>query len=305
VSTADPTPVAADPTATATTVADPAATTAASDLAAPVAAAPLPVVVFSNVTKSFGSFTAIRDVSFTVEDRPDHGEFVCILGPSGCGKSTILRLIAGLAPHHPVTSGTVLVGGEPVRGPGSDRGFVFQDYTSFDHRTVEDNVCFGLECAGMPRRERLELAREWIAKVGLSVRKDGRKYPHQLSGGMRQRVAIARTLALRPRIILMDEPFGALDPSTRLNMQDLLVGLWRELQATVFFITHSVEEAVFLGDRIYIMSSSPGTILQEIHLPKPHKSARELARDPVLQEEVFRIRDIVEALESSQRAGDA
>ena len=135
---------------------------------------------------------------------------------------------------------------------------VFQDYTSFDNRTVEDNVAFGLECRGVPTRERRERAREWIAKVGLDVKRDARKYPSELSGGMRQRVAIARTLILSPRIILMDEPFGALDPGTRLHMQELLVSLWREAQATVFFVTHSIEEAVYLGDRVYIFSSSPG-----------------------------------------------
>ena len=139
---------------------------------------------------------------------------------------------------------------------------VFQDYTSFDNRTVEDNVAFGLECRGMPAKERREQAREWIGKVGLDVDRDSTKYPHQLSGGMRQRVAIARSLILGPKIILMDEPFGALDPRTRLNMQDMLVSLSREAQATVFFVTHSIEEAVYLGDRTFIISSAPGTILQ-------------------------------------------
>ena len=220
------------------------------------------------------AFTAIHDVTFVVEDLPDKGEFVCVLGPSGCGKSTILRLIAGLEPQHPATSGELLVFGQPVTGPGADRGMVFQDYTSFDHRTVLENVTFGLECQGMPRRQRFELGREWIAKVGLNVAKDQNKFPHELSGGMRQRVAIARTLILRPRIILMDEPFGALDPNTRCNMQDLLVKLWKEVQATVFFITHSIEEAVFLGDRVYIMSNSPGTILEEMKVEPPDRPAQ-------------------------------
>lgn len=146
----------------------------------------------------------------------------------------------------------MLVLGRPVEGPGPDRGMVFQDYTSFDNRTVLDNVAFGLECAGVPAKERHEQAHAWIGKVGLDVKADAGKYPHQLSGGMRQRVAIARTLILKPRIILMDEPFGALDPAIRLNMQDLLIELWRDLEATVFFVTHSVEEAVHLGDRVYI-----------------------------------------------------
>ena len=142
---------------------------------------------------------------------------------------------------------------------------VFQDYTSFDNRTVEDNVAFGLECRGVPR-ERAPRARARVdrARSASTSTRDATKYPHQLSGGMRQRVAIARTLILSPRIILMDEPFGALDPTTRLHMQDLLVELWREAQATVFFVTHSIEEAVYLGDRVYVFSSSPGTILREI-----------------------------------------
>lgn len=257
------------------------------------------VVRFDNVTKVFADGgIAIKDVSFTVENRPDKGEFICILGPSGCGKSTILRLIAGLRPHYPPTTGIVEVMGRPVEGPGSDRGMVFQDYTSFDNRTVADNVAFGLECQGVAAKERRQRANEWISKVGLDVARDAEKYPHQLSGGMRQRVAIARTLILHPKIILMDEPFGALDPVTRLNMQDLLVTLWRELEATVFFVTHSVEEAVYLGDRVYIMSPAPGTLLREIEAPVPDRPARVMQREPAFNEAVFAIRDIVEKLEA-------
>jgi len=267
-----------------------------------------PVVQFEGVTKTYGTgpdaFTAIKDVTFTVWDHPGRGEFVAILGPSGCGKSTVLRLIAGLSPQHPATTGTVLVDGKPVSGPGSERGMVFQDYTAFDHRSVLDNVAFGLECRGVPEKERYEAARDWIDKVGLSVKKDQDKYPHELSGGMRQRVAIARTLILRPRIILMDEPFGALDPSTRLAMQDLLVGLWRDLQATIFFVTHSIEEAVYLGDRIYVLSSSPGTILREISVPPPDHPAKEMQQHPEFLPYVFDIRDTIETLEASNRAGD-
>jgi NitT/TauT family transport system ATP-binding protein len=271
-------------------------------------ASDVPVVEFSHVTKAYGegasAFTAIEDITFKVDDRPDHGEFVTILGPSGCGKSTILRLIAGLPPQHPATKGKVLVDGKPVTGPGADRGMVFQDYTSFDHRTVLENVAFGLECRGMPRKEREDRAREWIGKVGLDMRTDAGKYPHELSGGMRQRVAIARTLVLHPRIILMDEPFGALDPSTRMHMQNLLVDLWRELEATVFFITHSIEEAVFLGDRIYLLSSSPGRLLREIVVPPADRPAKDMQRQPHFLEMVFDIRDTIEHLEASRRAGD-
>jgi NitT/TauT family transport system ATP-binding protein len=272
----------------------------------PAAPPPAPgnVVEFSHVTKRFGDQAVIRDVTFSVPDLPDKGEFIAILGPSGCGKSTVLRLIAGLPPHHPATEGTVLVAGQPIERPGSDRSMVFQDYTSFDNRTVEDNVAFGLECRGMPAKERREHAREWIAKVGLDVKRDATKYPSELSGGMRQRVAIARTLVLSPRIILMDEPFGALDPTTRLNMQGLLVDLWREAQATVFFVTHSIEEAVYLGDRVYVFSSAPGTILREMEVPKADRPPKVMQREPEFLQKVFEIRDIIENLATSTRAGD-
>jgi len=275
-------------------------------VSAPASGSPPPnVVEFHGVTKRFGALTVIHNVNFVVADRPDKGEFIAILGPSGCGKSTVLRLIAALSPHHPPTEGRVLVGGRPVSHPGPDRSMVFQDYSSFDNRTVEDNVAFGLECRGVPANERREKAREWIGKVGLDVKRDAGKYPSELSGGMRQRVAIARTLILSPRIILMDEPFGALDPGTRLRMQNLLVDLWREASATVFFVTHSVEEAVYLGDRVYVFSASPGTILREMDVPAPDRPAKDMQREPAFIERVFEIRDILDNLESSTRAGDA
>jgi NitT/TauT family transport system ATP-binding protein len=266
---------------------------------------PPPVVSFDRVSKTYDDgFTAIKDVTFCVEDEPSKMEIVTILGPSGCGKSTILRLIAGLAPQHPASTGSVLVCGKSVDGPGADRGMVFQDYTSFDNRTVVDNVAFGLECRGVPTGERLDRARAWISKVGLSIKKDADKYPHELSGGMRQRVAIARTLILEPRIILMDEPFGALDPPTRTRMQDNLVQLWREQSPTIFFITHSIEEAVFLGDHILLSSNSPGTVLKTIRVPPPDRPSIEMQRDPHFQEVVTEIRDVIDKLESSSRAGD-
>jgi NitT/TauT family transport system ATP-binding protein len=275
---------------------------------APAVTADLPerpnVVDFQNVTKRFGRLTVIRDVTFSVPDLPGKGEFIAILGPSGCGKSTVLRLIAGLRPHYPASEGIVLVGGKPVTQPGSDRSMVFQDYTSFDNRSVQDNVAFGLECRGMPALERRALAREWIAKVGLNVDRDAAKYPSELSGGMRQRVAIARTLILSPRIILMDEPFGALDPTTRLNMQELLVRLWKEAQATVFFVTHSIEEALYLGDRVYVFSSSPGTIIREMTVPPATMPAKEMLRDRAFVDRLVEIRDIMDTQAVSTRAGD-
>ncbi len=265
-----------------------------------------PAVEFRAVTKIYGAatarqYTAISDVSFSIPDLPEHGEFSSFLGPSGCGKSTVLRLIAGLEPQHPPTSGTVRALGMEVTGPGADRGMVFQDYTSFDNRTVLDNVVFGLECRGVPRHRRETEGLEWIARVGLDPKRDRAKYPHELSGGMRQRVAIARTLILRPRIILMDEPFGALDPATRLDMQDLLVRLWREVQATVLFVTHSVEEAVYLGDRVFVMATTPGRIIQEIRMPSATASARETQSEPWFHEKVQALHERIEQVESDAK----
>lgn len=263
------------------------------------------VVDFRGVTKTYDvgtrkAFTAIKDVTFAVEDKPKIGEFIGVLGPSGCGKSTVLRLIAGLAPHFPATTGDVLVHGVPVSEPGPDRGFVFQDYANFPHRTVLQNVAFGLECAQVPEKERIERAREWIGKVGLDPRNDGSKYPHQLSGGMNQRVAIARTLIMHPRIILMDEPFGALDPTTRERMQDLLVSLWRELEATVFFITHDIPEAVYLGDRVFIFSPSPGTIAHQLAVMPPDRPAQQTQLEPAFQESVRHVRSLLDKLEEAR-----
>jgi len=265
-----------------------------------------PAVEFRAVTKIYGAatarqYTAISDVSFSIPDLPEHGEFSSFLGPSGCGKSTVLRLIAGLEPQHPPTSGTVRALGMEVTGPGADRGMVFQDYSSFDNRTVLDNVVFGLECRGVPRHRRETEGLEWIARVGLDPKRDRAKYPHELSGGMRQRVAIARTLILRPRIILMDEPFGALDPATRLDMQDLLVRLWREVQATVLFVTHSVEEAVYLGDRVFVMATTPGRIIQEIRMPSATASARETQSEPWFHEKVQALHERIEQVEADAK----
>ena len=268
------------------------------------------VVDFQNVTKTYDvgtrrAYTAIRDVTFSVEDKPGIGEFIGILGPSGCGKSTVLRLIAGLVPQHPATSGSVLVNGLPVIEPGPDRGFVFQDYSNFPHRTVLENVEFGLECAHVSEKERRERAREWTAKVGLDPAKDGGKYPHQLSGGMNQRVAIARSLIMHPKIILMDEPFGALDPTTRLRMQDLLVSLWRELEATVFFVTHDVAEAVYLGDRVYIFSRAPGTIVHQLDVAPPDRPARQMQTEAPFLASVRHVRDLLDELEVEKKEKEA
>ena len=222
-----------------------------------------PIVEFRNVSVKFGSFVALHDLSFVVEDIPDRGEFISMIGPSGCGKSTVLNLIAGFLKP---TEGEVLVGGNPVNGPGRDRGMIFQQYSSFPHLTVIRNVMFGLEInkqdIGMDYPARLKRAQELIEQVGLKGHEQ--KYPHQLSGGQQQRVAIARTLATEPRILLMDEPFSALDEPTRLEMQELLVDLWYRIHPTIFCVTHSVTEAVYLSERLWILTHAPGQIAYDI-----------------------------------------
>lgn len=260
------------------------------------------LVAFRNVTKTFGSGpnarTAIEDVSFAVHDRPDAGELVSIVGPSGCGKSTVLRIIAGLEPHFPPTRGEALVCGKPIACPGVDRGVVDQRYSLLPHLTVLDNIAFGLKLRGVPRKERLHRAREWVHKVGL----DGAEfsYPHELSGGMQQRVAIASTLILEPRILLMDEPFGALDPKIRLQMQELLVSLWREQQSTVFIVTHSVEEAVYLGDRVFRMAAKPGRLVEVLSVPRPDAPPEVMRRQPWFAELT---QDLLRRLEADSPAG--
>jgi NitT/TauT family transport system ATP-binding protein len=240
------------------------------------------VVVFKNVTKSFGSGpaarVAIQDISFVIEDLPDIGELITIVGPSGCGKSTLLRSIAGLKPHFPPTKGEVLVFDKPVHEPGPDRGLVDQKYSLLPHLNVLENVAFGLKLRGVSRSERRDRARTWVKKVGLEGSED--KFPSELSGGMQQRVALAATLILGPRILLMDEPFGALDPGIRLRMQELLMQLWQEQQATVFLVTHSVEEAVYLGDRVFVMAAKPGRLVEILKVPRPSEPPEESRRKP-------------------------
>lgn len=240
------------------------------------------VVVFKNVCKTFGTGpeakVALHDLCFTVEDLPNVGELVTIVGPSGCGKSTLLRMIAGLKPHFPPTQGEVQVFGKSIREPGPDRGLVDQKYSLLPHLTVLENVAFGLKLRGVRRSERLDQAQDWVKKVGL----DGceRKFPSELSGGMQQRVAIAATLILRPRILLMDEPFGALDPGIRLRMQELLIQLWNEKEETVFLVTHSVEEAVYLGDRVFLMAANPGRLVEVLKVPRPAEPPEVSRRKP-------------------------
>ena len=244
--------------------------------------APPDVVTFKNVSKTFGhgpaAKLALQDINFTIEDLPNIGELITIVGPSGCGKSTLLRIIAGLKPHFPQSSGEVLVKDKPVQEPGPDRGLVDQRYSLLPHLNVIENVAFGLKLRGMKRSERVARAQEWVKKVGL----DGseRKFPSELSGGMQQRVAIAATLILEPHILLMDEPFGALDPGIRLRMQELLIELWNEQKSTVFLVTHSVEEAVYLGDRVFLMAPSPGRLVEILKVPRPAEPPEESRRKP-------------------------
>ena len=244
------------------------------------------VVAFRNVTKSFGEGeekkVAIEDVSFVVEDIPDKGELVCIVGPSGCGKSTVLRIIAGLAPQFPHTSGDAHVFDKPIDGPSADRGVVDQKYSLLPHLTVIENISFGLHLRGVPFKERRAQADEWVKKVGLAGAEN--KFPSELSGGMQQRVAIAATLILQPRILLMDEPFGALDPRIRLRMQELLVELWNEQKGTVFFVTHSVEEAVYLGDRVFRMAANPGRLVEVLEVPRPDEPLEQMRQRPWFNE---------------------
>jgi NitT/TauT family transport system ATP-binding protein len=211
-------------------------------------------------TSGAGEHIALRDVSFKVHRR----ELVCVIGPSGCGKSTLIRIIAGL--EEP-SSGRVLLEGSPVSGPGSDRGMVFQGYTLFPWLTVKGNVMFGLRVAGKSETVAEQEARQWIELVGLSKFED--VYPHQLSGGMKQRVAIARALANNPRILIMDEPFGALDAQTRCQMQAHLLHLWRHIDVTVLFITHDLDEAIYLADRILVLGANPGHVQEMIEVPVP------------------------------------
>jgi ABC-type nitrate/sulfonate/bicarbonate transport system ATPase subunit len=229
-------------------------------------------ITVRNVSRSFASgkgepVHALQNIAFEIEDAysregRDIGEFRVLLGPSGCGKSTLLRLIAGL--DRPDT-GEVLVNDQPVHGPGKDRGMVFQKYTSFPWLTVADNIAYGLKINGVPADKRKETVAQLVQAIGLTGFEDS--YPDSLSGGMQQRVAIARTLALRPSVILMDEPFGALDAQTRSEMQQLLLKIWDETASTILFVTHDVEEAIYLADRIFIMSAHPGTIVEDVQVP--------------------------------------
>ncbi len=207
---------------------------------------------------------AIRDVSFEIES----GEFVAILGPSGCGKTTILNIIAGFVKP---SSGKVLLHGRAIQGPGPDRGVVFQNFALFPWKTVMGNVTFGPKMRGIPREERERIAREYIHLVGLVGFEE--RYPHELSGGMQQRVGVARVLANHPEVMLMDEPFASIDAQTRMKLQEDLTRIWEERKPTIFFVTHDVEEAIFLSDRVIVLSSRPSVVTEvvDVQISRPRK----------------------------------
>ena len=209
------------------------------------------LLAIRGVERRFDRTLALQATDLDVAEN----DFITILGPSGCGKSTLLRIVAGLDRQ---TAGEVMLDGRRIDGPGADRGMVFQSYTLFPWLTVLDNVCFGLREKGLPREQQLDIAHGFLAKVGLKG--FDRHYPRQLSGGMQQRTAIARALANDPRMLLMDEPFGALDHQTRELMQELLLGIWEAQRKTVLFVTHDIDEAVFMGSRVVVMSARPGRI---------------------------------------------
>jgi NitT/TauT family transport system ATP-binding protein len=235
------------------------------DASIPLMSAKLEVldVVKTYTSRDKQSLTVLQDVNFQIIER----EFVCLVGASGCGKSTLLNIVAGLIPP---TAGRVLVDGRVVTGqPGSDRGMVFQGYTLYPWLTVAQNIAFGLQFRQMPKAEQRDRAQYFLEMVGLS--RFVNSYPKQLSGGMKQRVAIARALANEPAVLLMDEPFGALDAQTKEQMQQFLLELWERTHVTILMITHDVEEAIYLSQRIYVMSSHPGRIQSEVPIPLPEQ----------------------------------
>jgi NitT/TauT family transport system ATP-binding protein len=217
-------------------------------------------------TRKSEEFVALEEFSLSISD----GEFISIVGPSGCGKSTFLDIVSGLSKPK---AGTIRIDGKLVTGPALDRGFIMQGYALFPWRTVIRNVAYGLEVKHVPRRNRIEICKQYIDLVGLNGFED--RYPNELSGGMRQRVAIARSLAYDPKVLLMDEPFAAVDAQTRETLQDELLRIWAKTRKTIIFITHSIDEAVLLADRVVVMTPRPGRIKKtiDINLPRPRTAA--------------------------------
>jgi len=226
-------------------------------------------------SRNGGKVIALNNLSLTVPDK----QFAVIVGPSGCGKSSLLDIIAGLKEP---SGGICRLDGKPIHGPGRERGMVFQNYSLFPWLTVAKNVAFGLSLQGRSGKDVQERARYYVNAVGLSKFEDA--YPNQLSGGMKQRVAIARSLANDPEVILMDEPFGALDSQTRAVMQQLLLGIWEKEHKTILFVTHDIDEALFLGEKVYVMSARPGRIIDTISVDFAHPRSYELSTEPAFME---------------------
>ena len=247
-------------------------------------------------TTTTGATEALRDISFQVHRR----ELVCVIGASGCGKSTLVRIVAGLERQ---TSGEVLVDGRAVAGPGRDRGMVFQGYSLFPWLTVKHNVMFGPKIDGASNGAAESKARQWLDLVGLTRFADA--YPHQLSGGMRQRVAIARALVNEPRIMLMDEPFGALDAQTRSKMQRHLLDIWRNVDLTILFITHDLDEAIYLADSILVLKPHPGEVLEFIEVPVPRPRDATQFSGPEFQATKARLEALIHPPSAAEEEGES
>ncbi|WP_202077666.1 ATP-binding cassette domain-containing protein [Caldalkalibacillus salinus] len=235
-------------------------------------------LTFKDVSKTFGNLTVLEGINFTVHQ----GELCAIVGPSGCGKSTLLRMCAGIESP---TSGSVLANHSPIKGPDAKRMMIFQDSALYPWLTIESNVGFGLELAGVPKEERRERAKAMMAKVGLAGFET--YYPHQLSGGMKQRASIARALVMDPDTLLLDEPYGALDALTRVKMQEELLKLWEGSNKTMLLITHDIDEALYLADRVIVMSARPGQIVQELTIDEPRPRNRNSASLVKLREKIM------------------
>lgn len=241
-----------------------------------------------DVSKSFTTAKGTVDVLSPIEFNVHRREFISVIGPSGCGKSTLIRMLAGL---ETLSGGSFLLDGEEPSGPGADRGMVFQGYTLFPWLSVKKNVMFGLEVNGRSGTAVEQEALQWIELVGLAHAAE--KYPRQLSGGMKQRVAIARALANQPQILFMDEPFGALDPHTRCQMQSHLLQIWRNVDVTIMFVTHDLDEAIYLSDRILVLKANPGEIHEFIEVPVPRPRTPECMLSPEFLATKQRLEDLI------------
>ena len=245
-------------------------------------------VQIKDVSVRFGSKGRMTEAASRVSLEVQPGEFVSIIGPSGCGKSTLLNIVAGFIQP---SEGEALLDGRPIGGPGADRGVVFQQYSLFPWMTVRKNVEFGLKMKGLGQNQREAAARSLLGMAGLLAFEN--HYPDQLSGGMKQRVGIVRALATSPQVMLMDEPFGALDSQTRTVMQEILTNMWQQLQLSVLFITHDIEEAIFLSEKVYVMTARPGRIKAEIPIPLPRPRTPEMTASPTFQALVRQLKALI------------